>query len=58
VQRVHFVLTSEGDDSDEDLYLSVDRQRQPGKDDYDFKSTSWAGTVSPDASRYPHVEGH
>jgi hypothetical protein len=40
---VRFVLMPH-EGGDQDLYLSVSRDKEPGKTQYDLKSTSWAGS--------------
>jgi len=44
------------DGTDQDLYVTLSREREPGKTNYDYKSTSWAGTdeivIQPDMALY------
>jgi len=42
-KSVRFVLNSL-DDGDQDLYMTVSREKEPGKSQYDLKSTTWAGS--------------
>ncbi len=44
------------DESDQDLYVSFDRAKEPGKENYDLRSTNWAANdeivIPPDSPHY------
>lgn len=52
---IRFVLMAT-DDSDQDLYLTTSREKEPGRNSYDLKSTSWDETdeivIEPDSIYY------